>query len=202
MIVQINYPDGATPLDPNEIGGLRYRHVKTQAQLNELEQANISSGLLWLGRMRRRDVLTTSFILEFHRRLFGEVWTWAGKFRTTGKNIGVDPQQIVTQLHGLMGDARYWIDNGTYRPHEAAARLHHRLVSIHPFTNGNGRHARIMADVVLEKIFQTDAIDWTAGADLQSMNDRRVAYITALRAADNHDLEPLLRFVGLSPADT
>lgn len=195
MSVKLDYPEGATPLDPNELGGLRQKHITTQAELDELEQANIASGLRWLARMRR-DVLTDAFAVELHRRLFGEVWNWAGGFRRTGKNIGVDPAQIAVQLRGVMEDARYWADNGVYRPVEMAARLHHRLVWVHPFTNGNGRHARIMADAVLDRIYGSAPIDWTAGADLQRMNQRRAVYIAALKAADNHDFAPLLAFVG------
>lgn len=195
-MIKFEYPEGATPLDPNELDGLKYKHITTQSELNELEQANIATGLRWLTRMRRKDILTDDFAVELHRRLFGDVWAWAGKFRKTGKNIGVDPVQIGVQLHGAMEDAQYWADHGTYQPVEAAARLHYRLVFVHPFSNGNGRHARIMADVVLEKIYDVDPIDWTAGSDLQKMNERRDAYIKALKAADNFDFAPLLAFVG------
>lgn len=193
-----DYPEGATPLDPNELGGLKYRHITTQAELDELEQANITSGLLWLSRTRRKDILTDGFAIELHRRLFGEVWNWAGTFRTTGKNIGVDPMQIGVQLRAALDDALYWMDRGTYAPVEAAVRLHHRVVFIHPFANGNGRHARVLADAMLEKLYGVDPIDWTAGADLLEMNERRAAYISALKAADRHDIGPLLAFVGLA----
>ncbi|TPN99933.1 mobile mystery protein B [Mesorhizobium sp. B1-1-5] len=199
MTIKLEYPEGATPLDPNEIGGLRHKHLTTQGQLDELEHANITSGFRWLARTRRSDILTDDFAVELHRRLFGDVWDWAGSFRKTGKNIGVDPVQIGVQLRGLMDDAQYWADHKTYPPIEAAVRLHHRMVFIHPFPNGNGRHARIMADVVLDKIYGTAPIDWTAGSDLQKMNERRVAYIAALKAADAHDIGPLFAFVGLAP---
>ena len=195
-MIKFEYPEGATPLDPNELDGLKYKHITTQRELNELEQANIATGLRWLTRMRRKDILTDDFAVELHRRLFGDVWAWAGKFRKTGKNIGVDPAQIGVQLQGAMEDARYWAGHGTYQPIEAAARLHHRLAFVHPFSNGNGRHARIMADVVLEKIYDVDPIDWTAGSDLQKINERRDAYIKVLKAADNFDFAPLLTFVG------
>lgn len=125
------------------------------------------------------------------------MWRWAGTFRTTGKNIGVDPVRIGVELRGLMEDAQYWAAHETYPAIEAAARLHHRMVLIHPFPNGNGRHARILADAVLERIYRVDRIDWSAGHDLQKMNDRRAAYIAALKAADSHDMRPLLAFVGL-----
>lgn len=198
MTVTPHYPEDATPLDPNELGGLKHKHITTQAELDELEQANITSGLRWLSRTRRKDILSNGFAMELHRQLFGQVWNWAGSFRTTGKNIGVDPAQISLQLRMVLDDARYWAEKGTYGPREAAVRSHHRIVLVHPFANGNGRHARILADAVLEKIYQVDPIDWTAGADLQKMNERRVAYIAALKAADRHDITPLLAFVGLA----
>jgi Fic-DOC domain mobile mystery protein B len=195
MIDKMEYPDGATPLDRNELDGLKFRHITTRGELDELEQANIQSGLQWLAR-QREDVLTDHFAINLHKHLFGDVWDWAGTFRRTGKNIGVDPAHIGVELRTLMDDARYWADHRTYSPSEAAIRLHHRLVQIHPFPNGNGRHARIMADRVLTRVYGVDEIDWAGGYDLQKMNTRRAAYIGALKAADKGDLGPLIKFVG------
>jgi Fic-DOC domain mobile mystery protein B len=196
MIEDMAYPEGATPLDPNELGGLKHKHITTRAELDELEQANIQSGLLWLAR-QRGDVLTNNFAIGLHKQLFGEVWDWAGTFRRTGKNIGVDPLQIGVQLRQLLDDAKYWAEHRTYTPSEAAARLHHRLTFIHGFANGNGRHARIMADAVLDRIYKAKPIDWAGGGyDLQKMNDRRNAYMAALRAADRGDIAPLMAFIG------
>lgn len=132
---------------------------------------------------------------ELHRRLFGDVWTWAGQFRKTEKNIGVDPRDIGVRLLVLLDDARYWAAHGTFAPLEAGARFHHRLVQIHVFPNGNGRHARIAADTYLADRFGHRPIDWAAGHDLQRSDDRRNAYIAALRAADAGDHGPLLAFV-------
>lgn len=198
MTLQLEYPEGATPLDPNELGGLKHKHITTQGELDELEQANISSGLRWLARTRRKDILSDDFAIELHRQLFSDVWGWAGVFRRTEKNIGGDPIQIGIQLRGVMDDARYWAEHKTYPSKEAAVRLHHRLVFIHPFSSGNGRHARIMADTVLDRVYATEPIDWTAGSDLQKLGERRTAYIAALKSADVHDMGPLLAFVGLS----
>jgi Fic-DOC domain mobile mystery protein B len=191
----IEYPEGATPLDPDELGGLRFKHVTTREQLDELEQANIESGLRWLAR-HRGDVLTDDFALTLHRRLFGDVWNWAGSLRRTDKNIGIDPLHIRVELRTLIDDTRYWAEHSTYSPVESAVRFHHRLVFVHPFPNGNGRHARIMADAVLRRVFRADPIDWAGGHDLQRMNDRRIAYIAALKAADQGDFGPLLKFAG------
>jgi len=195
MTGAMDYPDGATPLDPDELGGLKFRHITTREELDELEQANIESGLRWLAR-QKGDVLTDAFAVTLHKRLFGEVWDWAGSFRRTGKNIGIDPLHIGVELRALMDDARYWAEHGTYAPVETAVRLHHRLVVIHPFPNGNGRHARIMADAMLRRVFRADPIDWAGGHDLQRLNERRVAYIAALKAADGGDFGPLLTFAG------
>lgn len=192
-----DYPEGATPLDPDELAGLKFKHVTTRAQLDHLEQVNIQDGLRWLGRRKKKgDILHEGFVRELHTHLFGQVWSWAGTFRTTEKNIGIDPRQIAVQLRTLLDDARYWAENKTYDPLEAAVRFHHRLVYIHLFPNGNGRHARIMADVLLGEVLGVEAIDWAGGHNLQAMNERRKAYIHALRCADAGDYDPLLKFIG------
>lgn len=195
MTVIADEPEGSTPLEPDEIEGLKFKHITTRGELDQLEQVNIESGLVWLGRRRKADVLTEQFIRTLHRRLFGEVWKWAGEFRLTEKNIGIDPLQIGVQLKMLLDDARYWAENGTFSPLEAGARFHHRLVQIHLFPNGNGRHARIAADTYILDRFNHEPIDWAAGHDLQRSNERRNSYIAALRAADAGNYEQLLAFV-------
>lgn len=190
-------PEGATPLDPDDLEGLKFRHITTRGELDELEQVNIENALLWLGRRRRRtDVLSEEFIRELHRRLFGDVWKWAGAFRRTEKNIGVDPIEIGVRLRMLLDDARHWTNHRTHPPLEAAARFHHRLVQIHCFPNGNGRHARLAADAYLGEYFGHPPVDWAAGHDLTKTNQRRDEYIAALRAADSGNYNPSLIFVG------
>ncbi len=191
------YPDGSTSLDPDEMEGLRFSHVSTRGELDQLEQANIVEGMQWLKKQSSPNVLTESFVCDLHKQLFGKVWKWAGSFRKTEKNIGVDPIQIAILLRQLFDDARFWIENDTYPPKELAARFHHKLVYIHPFANGNGRHGRIMADAVLTKLMGEPEIDWAGGYRLESMNERRDQYIAALRAADKHDYSELLEFVGV-----
>lgn len=195
MNLAVDYPEGATPLDPDELGGLKFKHITTRLELDELEQVNVQSGLSWLAR-QRGDVLSDSFAISLHKRLFGDVWDWAGTFRKTGKNIGIDPAHIPVELRTLLDDARFWAQNKTYPASEAAIRLHHRLVKIHPFPNGNGRHARILADAVLGTVYNAEPIDWAGGHDLQKLNDRRIAYIAALKAADREDIGPLMLFIG------
>lgn len=192
----MNEPDGATELDVDERAGLRYKHVTTRGQLNQLEQANIQEGLKWLDQKKNLQILDEGFIRQLHKKLFGQVWNWAGTFRQTEKNIGVDPRQISVQLRALLDDVRYWAEHGTYSPREACLRFHHRLVHIHLFPNGNGRHARIMADMVMARVFKGPPIDWAGGHDLQYMNERRQAYIQALRKADERDYSALLQFAG------
>ena len=163
-MMDMDYPEGATPLDPDEMEGLKLPHIETRGELDQVEQQNIQDGYNWLSRQRKyKDFLTEEFIKALHEKLFGEVWAWAGQFRKTEKNIGIDPVQIPVKLRTLLDDAKYWIEHGTYSREEFAARFHHRLVKIHAFPNGNGRHARIMTDVLLEKVLGVAPINW--GAD-------------------------------------
>ena len=190
-------PEGATPLGPDEMAGLKFRHITTRGELDELEQANIIEGLQWLGRnQNRHQILQQDFIRTLHRRLFGGVWTWAGKFRQREMNIGIDPAQIAIQLQILLDNANYWTNKSVFSPLEAAARFHHRMVEIHLFPNGNGRHARIATDAFLSSHFNHPPVDWAGGFDLQNSNQRRIAYIAALRQADAGYFAPLLDFVG------
>ncbi len=190
-----NEPDGATPLEPDEMEGLIFKQVTTRAELNELEHANILEGMHWLNKNTKIDILNEGFILELHKQLFGKVWSWGGSFRRTEKNIGIDPLQVPIQLRQLLDDTRYWLEQNTYKPKELAARFHHKLVYIHLFPNGNGRHARIMADSILIKLMHEPAIDWSGGLNLDLMSQRRKQYIDALRSADKHDFKKLIKFV-------
>ena len=185
-------PDDATPLDAEERKGLLQTWITTRADLNEAEQANIDDSLAWTGRRRDTDILTEGFVFEFHKRMFGDVWSWAGSSRRTGKNIGIDPGQIHLQLGGLLRDARYWAEHKSFWPDEIAVRLHHGLVAIHPFPNGNGRHARLMADLLIARL-GGEPFSW-GGGTLRDIGTLRTEYIAALRAADNHDFMPLLAF--------
>ena len=197
----MEYPEGATPLDPDEMEGLKHKHVTTRGELDHLEQANMQSGIQWMKKSTKKDILNEAFVRDLHRRLFGEVWKWAGTFRTTEKNIGVDPRQIAVDLRMLLDDVRYWIDHDSYSPEEIAVRFHHRLVLIHPFPNGNGRHARVMADALLMKRLGRPPVDWAGGYDLQAMGERRKEYITALRTADKGSYAALFQFARIKGKD-
>ncbi len=194
--MRFDEPEGATPLGPDDTAGLKFGHITTRDELNELEQANIHQGLLWLDRQRGGDILSAQFTRELHKRLFGDVWEWAGTFRQRETNIGAEPSHIAALLRNLLDDARYWTENDVYAPLEAAARFHHRMVEIHLFPNGNGRHARIATDAFLEYHFNHPPIEWAGGFDLQVDLAIREAYINALRSADRGSYGPLLEFVG------
>jgi len=193
----MDFPDGATPIDPDELLGLKFKHIETRSQLDQMEQVNIQEGLLWLMKQKNSDVLNIQFCLKLHTQLFGSVWDWAGEFRKTEKNIGIDPIYISVELRKLFDDTKAWIEYETYQPFEAALRFHHRMAYIHPFVNGNGRHARIMADTLLRVVYDSPEINWTE-QNLNNISTHRKNYINALRSADAHDFEPLLSLFKLS----
>ena len=142
--MKMEYQYGETPLDPDEMEGLKYPHIQTRGELNQLEQQNIQEGYKWIVRQRKyKDFLTEAFLLDLHKQMLGQVWSWAGSFRRTEKNIGVDPLVIGVELRKLLDDARYWAEHETYNREEFAARFHHRLVKIHLFANGNDYQALI-----------------------------------------------------------
>ncbi len=191
----LEYPEGATSLDPDEMEGLKYPHIDMRKELDEIEQQNIQDGYNWLTRQRKhKDFLTEVFVKDLHQHLFGDVWAWAGSFRQSEKNIGIDPFYIGVELRKLLDDARYWVENATYERKEFAARFHHRLVKIHPFPNGNGRHGRIMTDVILEKMLEVPAVEWGVTLSGQEGEHRKV-YIQALQKADNNDYQMLIEFI-------
>jgi Fic-DOC domain mobile mystery protein B len=185
---------GNTPLDEDEDEGLIPSHIATRDALNAWEQANIATAVEWLARRRRAmPILSVAFVRELHLRMFDETWRWAGIFRTTEKNIGVAPYRIAEELAKLLADVEYWLEHATYPLDEIAARLHHRLVGIHPFPNGNGRHARLLVDALLAER-RARPFTWGSG-DLAGTGELRARYLTALRRADTGDLSALLAFV-------
>lgn len=188
-------PKGATPLDPDEIEGLLLAHLETKDELNRWEQDNINQALVWLKKRRNKDqVLNEDFLFKLHHRMFDKVWVWAGSIRMSDKNIGVEYPTIRTSLAQLLGDVQYWVDHQTYEPDEIAARFHHRLVWIHLFPNGNGRHARLATDTLLIDVLGQEPFSWGEG-NLYKDGEVRERYIRALREADQHNYELLLAFV-------
>jgi Fic-DOC domain mobile mystery protein B len=178
------------------VAGLKIRSITTHGELNEVEAHNIIRGRQWGLRSRLArlpQMLSDGFMQRLHREMFGEVWDWSGAYRERDTNIGVEHHLIRQELRRAYDDTRAWLELGTYPPDELAVRLHYRLVTVHPFRNGNGRHARMVADLALIRHFKTDPLPWGSGA-LRSTDSTRRAYIDALVAADGHDFTPLLAF--------
>jgi len=192
--MNFDYPEGATPLDPDEARGLLLSHITSRSELDRWEQENIAEAESWAFRRTPRDILSDGFIKSLHKKMFGTVWRWAGDFRTTGKNIGVPSWQIVAELRNLCADCSTWIEHDTYPPDEIAVRFHHRLTVIHPFPNGNGRHARLMTDIMLVHLLKQQRFSWGSG-NLVNAGECRQQYINALRDADRQDYAALLAFV-------
>lgn len=185
--------DNSTPLSPEEREGLKPKWVTFRRELNELETHNILDAELWLATHRLGDILNDTFLMKLHKRMFGQVWKWAGEYRQTERNIGVAPHQIPIKLKALFDDVRFWLDNQTFPHLETAVRLHHRLVLIHPFPNGNGRISRLMADLLMRQVGKP-GLYWGDG-NLNDITDLRKRYIDALHAADAGNYANLIQFV-------
>ena len=193
MVIALDYPTGATPLDPDEAAGLIPSHIANHAQLNEWEMVNILEAEQWAFGRRHKNLLENDFVCRLHKRMFGNTWRWAGKFRTTEKNIGVDPARIQPFLRDLCEDAKTQLEFASYPLEEIAARFSHRLVAVHPFANGNGRLSRTIADLLLVQ-HGAPRFTWGAG-NLIAEGEVRQRYLAALRAADGKDYSLLLAFV-------
>ena len=185
--------DGNTPLSPEELADL-IPNLATKEELNEWERENILLAREWAtsDRTAPLQMVSDQYIRKLHERMFDQTWKWAGLYRLTEKNIGVPVHEIRERLMALLGDVRYWIENKTYSPDEIAVRFHHRLVSIHAFPNGNGRHARLIADVLVMKL-GNPALTW-GSANLVEDGASRTRYLKAIRTADDGEIQPLLQF--------
>jgi Fic-DOC domain mobile mystery protein B len=187
-------PDDATPLDPALRGDLLQTWITTRADLNEVEEENIVNGSAWARRRRggAEALLNEGFSKSLHKQMFGEVWKWAGVYRQNELNIGIAPHLVAAEVPVMFDNARFWVENKTFSPDEIAVRLHHRLTQIHGFPNGNGRHARMMADLLIEKL-GGEPFTWGSGT-IHDTGTLRTTYISALKAADNHDFGQLRAF--------
>jgi len=185
---------GATPLDPDESAGLVPGHIATREQLDEWEAENILAGERWAaGALKRREILDDAFLRELHRQMFERTWKWTGSYRASEKNIGIAPERVAEEVRKLLEDTKAQLAGKVAPTDEVAARFHHRLVSIHPFPNGNGRHARLLTDLLLAAN-GAEPFTWGRG-DLEHAGEARERYLAALRAADARDFAPLLAFV-------
>jgi len=195
MGLKLNYIEGQTPINEDEKKDLLIKTITTQSELDEFEQLNIEKAVEWIisTKFNPDDILTEQFIKKLHKKMYSDVWKWAGKFRMSEKNIGVDWIKIGIELKYLLDDAKYWIENKIYPADEIAIRFKHRLVSIHCFPNGNGRHSRLMADIIIESIFNKEIFTWH-NSNMVKSNETRKKYIIAVREADNGNIKPLLEF--------
>jgi Fic-DOC domain mobile mystery protein B len=192
--MEFHYAPGATPIDPDEAAGLVPTHITTQGDLNAWEQINIAQGDRWAARQKKRDLLEEGFIRGLHRHMFDKTWQWAGTFRKSDKNIGVDWTQVAVKLSNLLENTKYQIDNQVFDAYEIAVRFHHQLVWIHAFPNGNGRHARLMADLLALRL-GSQRLTWGGGETfIASAGVLRDRYLVALRAADQGQFEDLIAF--------
>jgi Fic-DOC domain mobile mystery protein B len=191
--MQFQYPPGATPIDPDEALGLIPKHIHTQAELNAWEELNIVEGATWVSRQKLVQNLNESLVRELHRRMFNQTWQWAGSFRKSDKSIGIDWTQISVALRDLLDDITYQIEHRVMSIDEIVVRFHHRLVLIHVFPNGNGRHARLIADALIMNL-GGERFSWGGNASIATPSITRQNYLSALRTADAGDIKPLLRF--------
>jgi Fic-DOC domain mobile mystery protein B len=183
--------DANTPLEAEEREQLIPSYITLRAELNEAELTNIADARKWLSS-RKREVLNAGFLNELHKRMYGEVWKWAGTYRTTARNIGVEAYLIANQLYQAVDDAKFWVANDTFPPDEIAVRFSHRVVAIHPYPNGNGRFSRMIGDLLAIELGRP-RFTW-GQVNLVDPSETRKAYIAALKAADAGDFEPLIAF--------
>ena len=195
MGLKLIYEEGQTPLDEEEKEGLKINSITTQGELDEFEQLNIEKAVEWTINMKLKPekILTEKFVKDLHKKMYADVWKWAGEFRRSEKNIGITWTQIGIELKNLLDDTKYWIENKTYSPEEIAIRFKHRIVSIHCFPNGNGRHSRMMADIIIDSLSKIEMFTWHQ-SNMVKANETRKTYIQALREADNGNIEPLIKF--------
>jgi Fic-DOC domain mobile mystery protein B len=197
MGLKLEPKEGDTLLSPEELDQIIPKYITNRRQLDEVEQDNIEDAIVWVFKQRTikpEKVFTREFQDNFHKKMLGKVWKWAGQKRTRETNIGAPPFQIEVKRKMLNDDALFWVQNNTWPPVELAIRFHHRLVQIHCYPNGNGRHSRIMADIILTKLYKLPAINWLGG-DLVNESETRKSYIEAMKVADKGDYSPLFKCI-------
>ena len=185
--------EGQTPLEPEEITGLLLQ-IRTREALNQVEEENILRARLWAAEspLVRARLLTEPVIRRVHRQMFGGVWRWAGKYRTSERNLGHPWQRLSADIHQLCGSFAFRVEQKSEDPDELAVDFHYQLVRVHAFPNGNGRHARFCADRLVENLGRA-AFSW-GRADLARTGDARAQYLSALIEADAGDPVAMLKF--------
>lgn len=196
MGLKIKYKDGQTPLSEEEMQGLLIDTITTHGELDEFEQQNIEKAIEWTltRKFKPEYILSEKFVKELHYRMFDDVWQWAGDFRLSEKNIGIKFHLIGISLRQLNDDCLFWIENKTYSEDEITIRYKHRIVNIHCFANGNGRHSRLIADVIHKQIFNKEYFNWSNHANLEKDGEQRANYLKAIREADKDNIQPLIDF--------
>ena len=185
--------DDATPLD--DISGLKLpsSRVYTLKEVYEAEANNIALATLkYLSAPPSKKIapFTYEWLQQLHYEMFGNVWEWAGKFRSCELSIGIKAYQVPTALKELADDIAFWDKHKTYDIYEVAARLHHRAVQIHPFQNGNGRWSRMLANIYLRQNGSMP-VKWQENL-LSKENTKRDEYIQALKNADSGNYAKLI----------
>jgi Fic-DOC domain mobile mystery protein B len=195
MGLEFAFEEGQTQLDEEEKEGLKIKSISSRGDLDEYEQQNIEKAIQWtmMRSFKPLHVFSVDFVCNVHKRMYADVWAWAGNFRKTNKNIGVDYWLIPSELQILVDDSIFWFLHNTFEPDEIAIRFKHRIVSIHCFANGNGRHSRLMADIIIEKLYKRPVFTWGTGL-FKNSNLARMAYIKAIQEADGGNIKPLLEF--------
>ncbi len=195
MGLDLDYTNGQTPIDEDEKEGLLITTITTRGELDEFEQLGVEKAIEWVRKRTfgLQQILTEEFVRELHRKMFQDIWKWAGQFRTSNKNLGVNKNQIRTEVRKLLDDCRYWVDQKVFSEDEIAVRFSHRIVTIHPFSNGNGRHARLVADILVNHGFGRPPFSW-GSVNLTAQGAARSAYLKALHEADQNDYRALIEF--------
>ncbi len=187
-------PQKEIPLAPHLVKDLIPSHITNRADLDQWEQDNINEALAWVEKHRRKDILNELFMRRLHQKMFCNVWRWAGKMRQSEVDLGVPSTRISMELKSLSLNVKHWIQTGAFEPDEIAARFHYRLVFIRPFVNGNGRHARLLTDILLENALGRPNFSWGQTQLAPQGLDRKM-YIESLVAANQKSYRPLLEFV-------
>ncbi|RLD20869.1 MAG: mobile mystery protein B [Bacteroidetes bacterium] len=195
MIKLFSQPEGASPITDEQKEGLKEKWVSTQEELNQIEQNNILLAQEWLfsSRKKNTDFADISFIVKLHKKMLGNVYSWAGNLRATQTNIGDPPHLIRQNIASLRLDVHTWIENKAFSQDEIAVRFHHKLVCIHPFDNGNGRICRLLADYINEQFFDNEPFSWGSD-DLFVNGTARSTYMNAIYKANNEQIEDLVAF--------
>ncbi|MBI3135587.1 MAG: mobile mystery protein B [Bacteroidetes bacterium] len=194
MELKITYVEGQNQLNEEELNGLKLTELTTYAEICTAEERGIAKTTAWVEKnyFKAEKIFTEAFLKEIHKRMLSEVWLWAGKFRLHNKNLGVDKIKISSELKQLMSNTRFWIEDESYTMDEIALRFAHRLMQIQPFPDGNARHAKIMANVILEHLLNSEIFTW--GESITNPEKNREAFLDALRKADKGKMDDLLKF--------